>query len=76
MNEVRYNSGIVSPIRVNQEMVGEFKMVLSPVDAEMGRGAGQVQILTKSGANAFHGSGVWNIQNTALDANEWYKKRS
>jgi len=51
-------------------------MVLSPVDAEMGRGAGQVQILTKSGANAFHGSGVWNIQNTALDAVEWYKKRN
>jgi len=76
VNEVRYNSGIVSPIRINQEMVGEFKMVLSPVDAEMGRGAGQVQILTKSGANAFHGSGVWNIQNTALDAVEWYKKRN
>jgi hypothetical protein len=75
VNEVRYTSGIVSPIRINQEMVGEFKMVLSPVDAEMGRGAGQVQILTKSGANAFHGSGVWNIQNTALDATEWYKNR-
>ena len=76
VNEVRYTSGIVSPSRINQEMVGEFKMVLSPVDAEMGRGAGQVQILTKSGANAFHGSGVWNIQNSALDATEWYKKRN
>jgi hypothetical protein len=75
VSEVRYTSGIVSPSRVNQEMVGEFKMILSPVDAEMGRGAGQVQIMTKSGANAFHGSGVWNIQNTALDAEEWYVKR-
>ena len=71
VNEVRYTSGIVSPSRINQEMVGEFKMVLSPVDAEMGRGAGQVQILTKSGANTFHGSAVWNNQNTALDANEF-----
>jgi len=76
VNEVRYNSGIISPIRVNQEMVGEFKMVLSPVDAEMGRGAGQVQILTKSGSNQFHGSGVWNVQNSALDANDWYMKRT
>ena len=76
VNEVRFTSGIVSPIRINQEMVGEFKMVLSPVDAEMGRGAGQVQILTKSGANQFHGSGVWNVQNTSLDANEWYRKRT
>ena len=76
VSEVRWTSGIVSPGRVNQEMVGEFKMVLSPVDAEMGRGAGQVQIMTKSGSNAFRGSGVWNIQNTALDAEEWYLKRS
>ena len=75
VNEVRYTSGIVSPNRINQEMVGEFKMVLSPVDAEMGRGAGQVQIMTKSGSNAFHGSGVWNIQNTALDAREFEAKR-
>ena len=76
VNEVRYTSGIVSPSRINQELVGEFKMILSPVDAEMGRGAGQVQILTKSGSNAFHGSGVWNIQNTALDAREFEAKRS
>jgi hypothetical protein len=74
VNEIRYSSGIVSPSRINTEMVGEFKMILSPVDAEMGRGAGQVQMITKSGANAFHGSGVWNIQNTALDANEFDNK--
>ena len=71
INEVRYNSGIASPSRVNTEMVSEFKMILSPVDAEMGRGMGQVQILTKSGANQFHGSGVWNIQNSSLDSREW-----
>jgi hypothetical protein len=76
VNEVRYSSGIVSPIRIDPEMVGEFKMVLSPVDAELGRGAGQVQILTKSGSNQFHGSGVWNVQNTALDAAEWENKKN
>jgi hypothetical protein len=76
INEVRYDSGIVSPARINPEMVGEFKMVLSPVDAEMGRGAGQVQMLTKSGGNAYHGSGVWNVQNTKLDANEWANNKT
>ncbi len=75
VNEVRWNSGIVSPSRINPDMVGEFKLVLSPVDAEMGRGAGQVQVLTRSGANAFHGSGVWSVMNTALDANEWNRNR-
>ena len=74
INEVRWSSGIVSPSRINTEGVAEFKMILSPVDAELGRGMGQVQILTKSGSNAFHGSGVWNFQNTAIDANEFQAK--
>ena len=73
-NEVRFNSGVQSATRMNTDVVGEFKMILSPVDAELGRGAGQVQVTTRSGTNAFHGSGVWNIQNTVLDANEWQNK--
>lgn len=76
INEPRYNSGIVSPSRINPEMVGEFKMILSPVDAEMGRGAGQVQIMTRSGANAYHGSAIYNIQNSSLDANEFDRNRN
>jgi hypothetical protein len=38
--------------QLNPELVGEFKMVLAPVDVEMGRGMAQVQILTKSGTNS------------------------
>ncbi len=76
VNDVRFNSGIVSTSRISPDMVGEFKLVLSPVDAEMGRGAGQVQILTRSGGNAYHGSGVWNIMNTTLNANEWANNRT
>jgi hypothetical protein len=75
VSDVRFASGIVSPGMINPEMVGEFKLILSPVDAELGRGAGQVQVLTKSGSNAFHGSGVWANQNTGMDANEWENKR-
>ncbi|NLV31802.1 MAG: hypothetical protein GXY47_11695 [Acidobacteria bacterium] len=37
-NEIRYNSGIVTPMALNPEAIGEFKMVLEPVDAEMARG--------------------------------------
>jgi len=71
VNDARYSSGIVTPSRLNPEMVGEFKLILTPVDAEMGRGAGQVQVMTKSGGNEYHGSAVWSLINTALDANEW-----
>src|SRR5262249_37564790 len=28
-------------------------------------------ILTRSGTNQFHGSGVWNVQNSFLDSNLW-----
>jgi len=76
VNEIRYNSGIATPSRMNTEMLGEFKMILSPVDAELGRGAGQIQMTTRSGSNAFHGSAIWNIQNSALDAREWAEKVS
>jgi len=39
----------LAPVRINQEMVESFNMVLSPVDAEMGRGAGQVQMVQRPG---------------------------
>ena len=78
VNDVRYNTGngIVSPGRLDPEMVSEFKLVLTPVDAEMGRGAGQVQVLTKSGTNAYHGSALWSLMNTGIDANEWNNNRT
>ena len=33
VSEARWTSGIVSPSRINSDVVGEFKMVLSPMDA-------------------------------------------
>jgi len=71
VNEVRWSSGINTPSRINPELVQEFKVILSPADAEYGRGAGQVQILTKSGGNAYHGSIVYNAQNHSLDSAGW-----
>ncbi len=78
VNDVRFNTGngIVSPGRLDPEMVSEFKLVLTPVDAEMGRGAGQVQVLTKSGTNAYHGSALWSLMNTGIDANEWNNNKN
>ena len=48
-----------------------MRLVLTPVDAESGRGNAQVQIFTRSGTNRFSGSAVWNVRNTALDPNTW-----
>ena len=54
INSQRWPNGLDSPTRMNPDLVGEIKLILAPVDAEMGRGNGQVQIQTRSGTNAYH----------------------
>jgi hypothetical protein len=75
VQEGRYAYGVGSTTLINPDMVGEFRVILTPVDAELGRGNGQVQIITRSGTNQYHGAGVWNIRNSALDANTWTNNR-
>jgi hypothetical protein len=75
VQEGRYSYGVGSTTLINPDMVGEFRVILTPVDAELGRGNGQVQIITRSGTNQFRGAGVWNIRNSALDANTWQNNR-
>src|SRR6185369_16895189 len=71
VNNQRWPNGLETPTKMNPDLVGEIRMILAPVDAEMGRGNGQIQILTRSGTNQFRGSATWNVQNTAFDANTW-----
>jgi len=63
--------GISTTTNINPEMVGEIRLVLAPVDAELGRGNTQIQVQTRSGTNKYSGSAVWNVQNSALNANSW-----
>ena len=71
VNDLRYPTGINANTVVNPDMVGEVRLIVTPVDAELGRGNGVVQITTRSGTNKFRGAAVWNIQNTALNPNTW-----
>ena len=57
---------------VSVDRAEEFRVVTSPADAELGRGAGQIQMVTRSGSNKFAGS-VWEeFRNTALNANDFF----
>jgi hypothetical protein len=76
MSDVRWPTGINSATRLNPDLVGEVRMLLAPVDAEAGRGNGQVQVQTKAGGNAFHGAMALNSQNSFLDPNTWSNNRS
>jgi len=70
------NNVLSGTTTMNPDLIGEIRVILSPVDAEFGRGNGQVQVLTRSGTNELRGSAVWNLRNTALSANNWVNNRN
>ncbi len=58
-----------------QDSVQEFAVSSSNVGAEFGRyGGGVVNMTTKSGSNAFHGSAYEYFRNTVLDSNDFFNK--
>src|SRR5215475_12812716 len=71
VQDTRWPTGINSATVINPDLVGEVRLIVAPVDAELGRGNGAVQITTRSGTNQFRGSAVWNIQNAILNSNTW-----
>ncbi|HEU5130823.1 MAG TPA: hypothetical protein VFT26_01925, partial [Pyrinomonadaceae bacterium] len=53
--------------------IQEVNIQSSAEQAEKGRGAGaQVEVITRSGTNEFHGSVFHFFGNDALDANDWF----
>src|SRR5262245_20792366 len=60
----------------NIDSVAEFKLLTNAYQAEYGRAAGgQLQLVTKSGSQQFHGSGYWYGRRSDWDANTYLNKR-
>ena len=76
VSDGRYNHGAFSATYTSPDLVEEVRVVTSPVDAEMGRGSGQVQMVTRSGTNQLRGSIFWTNRNSALDASNWFNNFS
>src|SRR5436190_7126835 len=76
VSDGRFNNGVFGTTFLNPDLVGEIRVILTPVDAELGRGNGQVQIQTRSGTNKYTGSVVWNVRNSALNSNTWSNNRT
>ena len=74
VNNGRHALGLSDAVAINPDMVEEVRVVVAAVDVE-GRGSAQVQIRTRSGTNQFHGAAVWNVRNSALNANSWSNNR-
>lgn len=63
----------VSP---NLDAIREFKIQSSTYDAQYGNtGGGTINVITKSGTNAFHGTAYDYLRNSALNANSWENNR-
>ncbi len=61
-----------NPYSFSQDSVQEFQVNTSGYSAEVGRaGGGVINVITKSGTNAFHGSAFEFFRDKALNANSW-----
>jgi hypothetical protein len=61
----------------NIDSVAEFKILTNAYQAEYGRAVGgQLQVVTKSGTQAYHGSGYWYGRRSGWDANTFLNKRN
>jgi len=67
------NSGQMSQ---TVDLIEEVKVVTSPVDAELGRGLGSVQMIVRSGSNDLHGSAIDGLRNTDLNANTFFNNQT
>lgn len=59
------------------DAIQEFTLQRGNYDAGYGRsGGGQILVATKNGTSEFHGDAYEFVRNTALDANEFFNKRT
>jgi len=65
------------PTEPNMDAISEVKILTSNYQAEYGRhGGGIITVITKSGSQAFHGSGYWNYRHEGLNANSFFNNRT
>ncbi len=72
VQDQRQNRGVDSRIFTSVDLIQEVRVITSPADVEEGRGSGQIQMITRSGTNSFHGSAFEAHRNTALNANTFF----
>jgi hypothetical protein len=70
VEEGRNNGAAIIP---NLDSIAEFRILTNNFDAEYGNySGGQVNVVTKSGANSFHGDAFDFVRNTKFDARNFY----
>ncbi|MGI8740956.1 MAG: carboxypeptidase regulatory-like domain-containing protein [Bryobacteraceae bacterium] len=72
------NSGVTTSLYTPEvDAVEEFKVQQNTYSADVGFGGNTViNVVTKSGSNQFHGSLFEFLQNSALNANDWFNNQN
>jgi len=74
VEEGKNNGAAIIP---NLDSIEEFRIITNNFDAEYGNySGGQINVVTKSGTNAFHGSGFEFLRNTAFDATQYFASQA
>ena len=72
-NEGVYNGAAIIP---NLDSIAEFRIITNNFDAEYGNfSGGEVNVVTKSGTNGFHGDVFNFLRNTDLDARNYFSSQ-
>ena len=73
-NDVDQGSGSDSlQIFPSLDSIAEFRISTSNYSAEFGKSAGaNIEVVTKSGTNQFHGTAFEFVRNDQFDANDWF----
>jgi hypothetical protein len=78
VNDPQKGYAFTSVLRVTQASLAEFRTTTTNYTADAGSrsSAAQVQLVTKSGTNAVHGSAYYAHRNEAFNANDFFLNRA
>ena len=72
-NDWQNQSPFTSALPVTLDSVQEFRVITTNANATEGlTGGAQVEMVTKSGSDSFHGSAYWYYRTTGTSANNWF----
>jgi hypothetical protein len=75
-NYIRDNALDFVPSRLLVDAISEFTVTVQNAGPAHGFGSSQVNFITPSGGNEFHGSGYWFNRNNKFAANQWFSNQA